>query len=286
MKKTKSSSKQFFLGRWLASRFKFLHSHLDLELKQAGLAIDTETYLASIYNNTFFTFVVLCIVFAVLLKLTGKPVAYSLLFAVVLTLVLLPRQFAKPKLLAKRRVTSIEQNLLAALQQMLIQLRSGVPLFNILVDIANSDYGELSKEFSKAVKAINAGIPADVALADLAEETPSLYFRRAVWQISNGLKAGSDMENVIADIINSLAEQQLIAIQQYGSKLNPLAMFYMLIAVILPALAITFTIVLTSLISLSEITLKFLLFGIYFFVLFFQFIFLGLIKSNRPALLG
>ena len=35
---------------------------------------------------------------------------------------------------------------------MLVQLNSGIPLFDILTNISNSNYGELSLEFKKAVK--------------------------------------------------------------------------------------------------------------------------------------
>ena len=56
-------------------------------------------------------------------------------------------------------VRDIERNLIPALEDMLVQLNSGVPLCSILVNISASDYGELSAEFKKAVKKINAGSP-------------------------------------------------------------------------------------------------------------------------------
>ena len=47
---------------------------------------------------------------------------------------------------------AIEKNLMPALQNILIQLNSGVPAFNILVNISSGKYGDLSKEFGKAVR--------------------------------------------------------------------------------------------------------------------------------------
>ena len=62
-------------------------------------------------------------------------------------------------------------------------------------------------------------------------------------------------------------------------------MFYMIIAVILPALGTTFLIITASMLSLSETTIK-LLFGLIFgFVVFVQIMFIGLIRSRRPSLL-
>ena len=151
-----------------------------------------------------------------------------------------------PKLIANKRIKKLEVNLLPALQSMLIQLNSGVPLFDILVGISKGDYGEISKEFSTVVKEINTGKPQVDALEDIAVENPSLFFRRAIWQIVNGMKAGSDMSNVIKEIINSLSEEQVLQIQRYGGQLNPLAMFYMLVAVIMPTLGMTFLIVISA----------------------------------------
>ena len=121
-------------------------------------------------------------------------------------------------------------------------------------------------------------------LEELGEKNPSLYFRRTLWQISNGMRAGSDISVVIKESIKSLSEEQIIQIQSYGNKLNPLIMFYMLSSVILPALAITFLTIISSLISLPQTiaNLAFLcLFGI---VIFFQLMFIGIIKSLRPTL--
>jgi len=188
--------------------------------------------------------------------------------------------------LARKRVKSIERNLLPALQNVLIQFNSGVPFFDILVNISKENYGEISEEFTRAVKEINAGNPPIEVLEEVAAINPSLFFRRAIWQLVNGLKAGSEMSSVLTEIISSLSEQQVLQIQKYGSQLNPLAMFYMLVVVIIPALGITFLIIISSFISLSEAATKFAFWGLYGFVFFFQIMFLGMIKTKRPNLLN
>ena len=63
-------------------------------------------------------------------------------------------------------------------------------------------------------------------------------------------------------------------------------MFYMMGAVILPALGITFLIVLSSFIELETLLIKLLFWGLLGAVVFFQIIFSGVIKSKRPSLLG
>jgi flagellar protein FlaJ len=73
----------------------------------------------------------------------------------------------------------------------------------------------------------------------------------------------------------------MIEIKEYGRKLNPLAMFYMIIAVILPSIGITMLIVLSTFIDLAlDLTI---LLTIAFFLSIMQVMFLAMIKSSRPA---
>jgi len=81
--------------------------------------------------------------------------------------------------------------------------------------------------------------------------------------------------------ITEETQEQLIEVKEYGRKLNPLAMFYMIIAVILPSLGITMLIVLSSFISL-DLSLGVLV-GIAVIIGVMQFMFYVIIKSSRPA---
>tara|TARA_B100000315_G_scaffold158098_1_gene146774 strand:- start:311 stop:895 length:585 start_codon:yes stop_codon:yes gene_type:complete len=193
---------------------------------------------------------------------------------------------AYPKLVASRRIKGIEINLLPALQDMYIQLNSGVPLFNILMNISTSDYGGVSLEFSKAVREINAGRSNLEVFELMAIRNPSILFRRALWQLASGMKEGSDISTLIHEVIQSIADEQVMQIQRYGGQLSPLALFYMLIAVIAPSLGITFIIILSSFIALSELATKAIFYGLLIVTIFFQLMFLGMIKTRRPTLMN
>ena len=190
-----------------------------------------------------------------------------------------------PSTRASSRIRSLEKNLLPALQSIYVQINSGIPLFEVLTNISNADYGEVSKEFSKSVDKINAGESQVEALEEMVVENPSTFFRRAIWQIINGMKSGADLSSTIEQTIGTLAEEKLIQIQNYGARLNPLAMFYMLIGIILPALSIIFIILFISIIGIPTTTAKAIFFAFYFFVLIFQILFLGIINTRRPSLL-
>ena len=168
---------------------------------------------------------------------------------------------------------------------MLIQLNSGIPLFSIMVNISSSDYGELSLEFKKIVKRINSGEPETDVLDSIGEKNSSVFFRRMLWQISNGMRAGSNMNVVIKESISTLSEEQLIQIQNYGNQLNPLVVFYMLISVIIPSLSITFLTILSSMLKIDTKMTTLLFIGIFVSIVLIQIMFIGVIKSKRPSLL-
>lgn len=190
-----------------------------------------------------------------------------------------------PRIHHLRRQKNIEKNLIPALQDMLVQLNSGIPLFNILVNLTGANYGELSIECKKAVRQINAGMPQIDVLESLSEQNESLFFRRTLWQLSNGMRAGSDISIIIKENVRALNEEQLIQIQNYGNKLNPLIMFYMLSSVIMPALAVTFLTILSSMVSLGERTTYLLFVSFFLGIMFIQIMFVGVIRSLRPSLL-
>jgi len=263
--------------------------HLKKDIKHAEWKIDSDLYLGMclISNSFLFGFLVL-VISAFIFKLFPEEnfIFFALIAALFITLFAFIQQMIYPRLISQKRVRGVERHLMAALQNMVVQMNSGVTLFDSLTNIANSNYGELAVEFRKAVRMINSGEDFERALEIIAESNPSLYFRRAIWQILNGLKAGGDITRVIEGIIKSISEEQILQIQRYGSQLNPIAMFYMLVAVIMPSLGITFIIVLSSFIAIPPELTQLIFWILFAIVFFFQIMFLGVIKSKRPNLLS
>ena len=175
----------------------------------------------------------------------------------------------------------LEADLLNSLQHMLVEIKSGVPLFNSMVSISD-DYGEVSEEFRKVVKEINAGKSEIKALEEASRRNPSLYFRRTLWQLTNSIKAGSDIGDTLEAIVHNLTQEQIIEIRKYGQELSPYTLIYMLIAVIMPTLGITFLIILSSFagIEIPKLTFPVIIIGL----AIFQYFFMGIIKTKRPIM--
>ncbi|MBS3087695.1 type II secretion system F family protein [Candidatus Pacearchaeota archaeon] len=282
IEKLKSRSKFF------ASKFHYKKkSSLKEYLEEINIKLTREEYLGIVFRSFVNTFLILLIVFASLLMVAGIPGfwVYALGLSGIFSISIAFSQLAYPKVFASKREKDIEKNLIFALEDILIQLNSGIPLFDILTNISMSDYGELSLEFRNAVKKIGAGEPEAEVLADISAKSHSVFLKRTLWQISNGLNAGSDMSMIIVENIRTLNEEQMIQIQNYGNKLNPLIMMYMLISVIVPALSVSFMTVVASMIGLEKNLTMGLFLGFFVFVVLFQIMFLGMIKSKRPSLL-
>jgi flagellar protein FlaJ len=196
------------------------------------------------------------------------------------------QQIGYPKIIILKRIRNLDKNLLPAMQNTLVQLKAGVPLFHILAKIYLGGYGEVSKEFLRIVRDINAGIPQIDAIDSIAFENPSPYFRGVLWQISNRMKTGADLAETVKEITIHLSGEEIAEIERYGAQLNPLSMFYMVTAVILPSLGLALLIVISSFMSLSELGIKLMFWSLYFLTLVIQFMFLGMIRSKRPNLLG
>ena len=273
----------FFLG--LAQPLTKLFPFLKLNLLHARIKKDSREYIAKCLETTSIFFIFILVIFVVLIFIGIKQYILFLIILVSVSFLFFLSKIFTPSLISLKRIRDIERNLSLALQNLFVEISSGVPLFEILTNISKAGYGEVSKEFAKVVGKINAGKSQTEALEEMIVENPSVLFRRSMWQIVNGMKSGSDLSSTIEQTITLLSEEKLIQIQNYGSRLNPLAMFYMLLGIIFPALSIIFLIIFVSVSNLESNVAKTVFYVFYVFILLFQIFFLGLINMRRPSLL-
>ena len=267
---------------------------LSYELKQAKVNLNPRDYVALAIFTALFWFALL-IFLTIFLGILSNPLnplaAFTPTYLVMMlsldvgvAFVVFYYIILYPKMILIKKIRLLERDLLYALRHLLIQVRSGVTLFNALVSVAAGDYGLVSEEFEEAVREINAGVSEIEALENMSWRNPSLYFRRVIWQLVNGMRAGSDIAVTLREIVNGLAIDQRIEIRRYGAQLNPMALMYLMTAVIIPTLGITFLIILSSFFGLSFLPMDILLYLILGFLIIFQFMFIGLIKIRRPSM--
>ncbi|MEM1536019.1 MAG: type II secretion system F family protein [Candidatus Pacearchaeota archaeon] len=269
------------LGKKIASKQK----NLQLYFEQAAFPVKPEKYLALCFAATFLNLILFLAVFIIIFKIANAKLLYGIIIALILVFFMYLQQMNYPKLIIMRRVRDINVNLLPALRALMIQLNAGVTFFNAMKNIAKSNYGLISEEFQKAINAMESGVPAVEALEKISRNNPSIFFRRAIWQIITGMQVGADISIVLKEIVNSLLQEQITEIQAYGGRLSPLAMFYIVISIIFPTLGVTFVIVLSTFVQALGQNYKLIIFTILGLVILLQIIFLGMIKARRPPLI-
>jgi flagellar protein FlaJ len=187
-----------------------------------------------------------------------------------------------PRVKAKIRASMIDSDLVFAGRHMLIELKSGVPLFDSMLGISR-EYGVVSEEFNKVVEKVTLGVPIGVALHTVAENNPSHYFNRVVMQMANSIASGSDVAVALEAALEQISREQVIELKAYGQKLNPIAMFYMVFGIIMPSLGIAFMIIVLSFMGGSGTSLNTsALLVILCAIGLVQFLFLSMIESSRP----
>lgn len=186
-----------------------------------------------------------------------------------------------PRVSAGKKAEQTDKNLLFALKDLLLQMSSGVLLYDAFVHVAKTDYGIVSAEFGKVARQVNAGVPLVRAMESLAKQTKSAYLKKALWQLVNSINAGSSLKSSLHLIIEELSAEQQSKIRNYARELNLWSLVYMLFAVAIPTIGGALLIILSSFGSVGVTPAFFLFFMSMCFVV--QILIIGFVKSRRPA---
>ena len=253
---------------------------LGLKLRQAGIRTTPTQFVrkaafASFYMTTFIVF----IIGAVFLKM---QILLRLLYFIfpVLFIILFLYFMRLPELKILQKEREIDREIVFAGRFLVIELESGVPLYNALLNVEKS-YETIGKAIKEIIENVDLGSTMEEAIEEAIELTPSQDFRKLLWQIMNSLKTGADVSSSLNSVVEQITREQIIAVKGYGRKLNPLAMFYMMIAVIVPSLGITMLIVLSSFLSFEMGLLTLLIIAAA--IASIQLLFILMIKSSRPS---
>jgi len=185
-----------------------------------------------------------------------------------------------PDVKIMKKESGISKEIVFATRFLIIEIESGVPVYDAFVNVSKI-YPVVGTYFAAIIDKVNMGTSMEDAMNEATELVPSADLRKILWQILNSIKTGADVTNALASVLQQIIDDQKIAVEEYGRKLNPLAMFYMLIAVIIPSLGTTMLIIFSSFIGFNlELPFLLMIAGLLGFM---QFMFYALIKSSRPA---
>ena len=256
-------------------------SSVKIDLLRARIDTKLTDFLAETCYKSFnmgLMFLMCMVILGVFTK-NIKIIGMGLLIGPIITGFIFYSLLYGPKVKVNKKAKLIDKNLPFALRHLLIELKSGIPLYQAIVAIS-TDYDELSDEIRDIIKEINSGKSEIKAIEESISLSPTKNYRRAFWQILNAIKTGTDISITLESTVENITQRQLIAIKQYGQELNPWTLMYMMTAVIAPSLGLTFLMLLSSFTGLNIPE-----WGMYimlFFLAVFQLFFLNVVKSRRP----
>lgn len=238
-----------------------------------------EDFIRRIFLSAFYLTLGLFIsVSLILIKFKAFTIFFLILILPIFALLLLYLlKIPDAKIIGKGK--EISKEVVFAGRFLVIELQSGVPLYNALQNLSRN-YKAVGGYMKEIIDKVDLGTSLEDAMNEAVELVPSDDFRKILWQIINSLRTGSDVSKSLMSTVDQIAKRQQIQINEYGKKLNPIAMFYMMIAVIAPSLGMTMLIILSSFIQFTLSLTILLIFA--FFLGFVQFMFITIIKFSRP----
>ena len=254
---------------------------LKMKLKQAGMDDKPELFIKKTFVTAFYmTTGIVVFLFLILAKFNVLKGFMFLIIPLIFIFMFL-YMIKLPDLKISRKEKEIGKEIVFAGRFLIIELESGVPLYNSMLNVSKN-FEIIGKYFKEITDKVDLGTSMEDALNEAAEIIPSNDFRKILWQIINSIRTGSNIAKSLYSVIEQITKGQVTEVNKYGKKLNPLAMFYMMIAVILPSLGMTMLIILSSFIQF-ELSLTILI-AIAGFLGFLQFMFISLVKFSRPAI--
>ncbi|MEM4398165.1 MAG: type II secretion system F family protein, partial [Candidatus Woesearchaeota archaeon] len=185
----------------------------------------------------FFSFIISIAVigFAFFLYLNRNFSLYYFSIIFILTFIIV-FNFIKllPTFSLQNRKAMLESDLLYSARHLLLKLESGSSLVNSIESVSklktNSSY-----YFRELIYDIDLGMPLEDAIKKSIELSPSKAYTKLMEEILSALRTGSEIKQTLKETLKDITKEHLIQIQEYGKKLNPATMFYMIFGTILPS---------------------------------------------------
>jgi len=250
-------------------------------LKKAGMNYKPEEFIKRTFLSAFYMTTGIAVFLVLILAKLDVLKGIMFIFVPIIFFILFSYMVKLPDVRISKKEKGISKEIVFAGRHLIIELESGVPLYDALINISKN-YKAVGGYFKEIIDKVNLGTSMEDALTEAIEYIPSNDFRRLLWQILNSIRTGSEVSSSLESVLDQISREQKIEVNKYSKKLNPFAMFYMIIAVILPSLGITMLVVLTSFIDFEvSLTIFMVIAGLLGFV---QFMFLSMIKFSRPAI--
>ena len=179
------------------------------------------------------TIILLIVVLVLITYLTSFEIGGIYLVLVTMTYTFL---IYYPQIKEKNSYSDLNQELPYALRHMSIELKSGKGLHDTMLTIKNSNYGSLSKEFTRVLEEIKFGKQTEESLQEMSHRVNSEGLSRTIHQIIGTLRVGGNLANSLDIIAKDISFETQIKLKEYSQKLNSFILIYTFIAILAPVI--------------------------------------------------
>jgi flagellar protein FlaJ len=261
------------------------YKDVELALREIGMREDLDTFLKKMIINSVITSIIIGIAIMALLTILKLPLIADIVIGLVIIIgfyqTLLPNFIRYPEIRIKNKGKDVEKDILFAARDIVVSMRSGMPLYNGIVTVS-SGYGAASREFAKIIELVQLGIPIEEAIETISNKSQSKTFKKIMLQSSLSIRVGADVVGALQEVVEEVTQDRVIELRKYGQRLNAISMFYMLFGIILPSMGIAVATILTTFISIFTVNITTLAF-IIIAIIVLQIIFLKLVTTSRPT---
>jgi len=214
------------------------------DLKNLGVEFPAEDYCTIAFLSALAWAAMVWVLISTLLSIvTSMPlpvqIALPIVFGFLTLFIALVFFLAYPRMMGKSIGATIDRELIFAMRDVLIQISSGIPLFSVIENISNSNYGYVSMEFKRVVSSVKGGNPLLHEIELMAIRTQSEYLKKVSWQLVTAIRSGADLTATLKSIVKILVDYQFSISKSFNAELNFIILIFMLVSAVLPTIGTT-----------------------------------------------
>ncbi|MEM4295707.1 MAG: type II secretion system F family protein [Candidatus Anstonellales archaeon] len=266
-----------FIGNLLIRIFPFVKH----DLLVSGEKVKPSLFMTALFLNALF--IPLFISISIYLYFGPQSIFITIISFFYLFLFVFIFGLAYPRAKIVDLSKSIDKDLSILLSDIIIQLKSGVLLYDALVSAGTANYGLASKKINEMIRKISQGYSERAAMQELALTIRSEFMKTTMWRIVSSLRIGGNVVYLLDAITKTVKEYNEREMKMYIDLINIGLMFFLLLGVVLPSIAI-----ISGLIILSASGIPFsvhLLIAIYASSLVLQLFIIGYISVSKPVVM-
>jgi flagellar protein FlaJ len=234
------SGTEKFIEKYMSFCYKVLGRSLDLKydlrkidekLRQGDVNVTPGLYISSIALTTFimtiFGFFLFTFVFLVIIDHEQAPLIILVLTTTLFIASFLTYPFIVSSRISKKK-SEIDKELPYTLSELSILASTGLSPVQILRKISKRDDNKfMANEFKKCVYKIDIeGKDIITALSETARETPSEHLKETLWDFSNMIHEGGDLDRYLRDKADEGMELRRVIQKEFIEQISALMELY------------------------------------------------------------